>query len=65
MLELGKYAATIHWAWGITLSLLGFLVVLSWFQARRAKRKYDEMEARRRGARKQATGAGATGEGAK
>ncbi len=50
MPELGKYAATIHWAWAITLAGLAFVALLSWVQARAAKRKFDAMEARRRGA---------------
>jgi len=47
MLELGKYSGAILWSWAITLGLLGFLIVLSWVQARAAKRKHDEIEARR------------------
>ena len=48
MLELGKYAGAILWSWGITLALLAFLIVLTWVQARAAKRKHDEIEARRK-----------------
>ncbi len=47
MLDLGKYSGAILGSWGITLGLLGFLVVLTWVQARSAKRKHDEIEARR------------------
>jgi len=48
MLEFGKYAGAILGSWGITLALLGALVVLTWAQARSAKRKHDEIEARRK-----------------
>lgn len=47
MPELGKYAGAVLGAWGITLGLLALLVVLTWIQARNAKRKHDEIEARR------------------
>jgi len=48
MLELGKYAGTVYWSWGVTLGLLALIAGLSWVQARAAKRKHDEIEARRR-----------------
>ena len=48
MPELGKYAGEILWSWAITLGLLGVLIVLTWVQARAAKRKHDEIEGRRR-----------------
>jgi len=48
MLELGKYADAILWSWGITLGLLLLLIVLTWVQSRAAKRKHDEIEARRK-----------------
>jgi len=48
MLDLGKYAGAILGSWGITLGLLAVMVVLTWVQARRAKRKHDEIEARRK-----------------
>ena len=48
MLELGKYAGAILGSWGITLGLLGALVAFTWVQARNAKRKHDEIEARRK-----------------
>jgi heme exporter protein D len=48
MPELGKYAATVLSAYGISLTLLAGLVVLSLVQSRRSKRRLDEAEARRR-----------------
>ena len=49
MPELGKYAGAILGAWGITLALIALLIVLTWVQSRAAKRKHDEIEARRKG----------------
>ena len=46
MPELGKYAGAILGSWGITLALLALMVVVTWAQARAAKRKHDEIEAR-------------------
>ncbi len=48
MLELGKYAGAIFGAWGITLALLAILIGVSWVQSRAARRKHDEIEARRK-----------------
>ena len=48
MFELGKYTGAILGSWGITLGLLAMLIVLTWVQARAAKRKHDEIEARRK-----------------
>lgn len=47
MLELGKYAGPILWSWAITLLLMAAIAALSWVQAGAAKRKHDEIEARR------------------
>lgn len=48
MPELGKYAGAVLGAWGATLALIGFLIALSWVQSRKAKRRLDEIEARRK-----------------
>lgn len=48
MPELGKYAGAILSAFGITLAVLLVVVVMSWLQARKAKRGLDEIEARRK-----------------
>jgi len=47
MPELGKYAGAVLGSWAITLGLLVLLIALTWVQARAAKRKHDEIEARR------------------
>jgi len=50
--DLGKYAATVLWAYGISLTLLAAIIVLSVRQARRMRRRLDETEARVRHAAK-------------
>ncbi|MCB1336737.1 MAG: heme exporter protein CcmD [Maritimibacter sp.] len=47
MPELGKYAGAVLGSWGVTLLLLAGLVAMTWLQSRAAKRKHDEIEARR------------------
>lgn len=49
MPELGKYAATVLSAYGISLTLLAGIVVLSWMQSRKAVKALKEAEARRDG----------------
>lgn len=49
MPELGKYAAAVLSAWGATLGLIAALLLLTWWQSRRAKRLLDAAEARRKG----------------
>ena len=48
MPELGKYAGAVLGSWAITLALLAVLIALTWARARSAKRKHDEIEARRK-----------------
>lgn len=48
MPELGKYAATVLSAYGITLILVIGLVVQSWLRNNAARRKLAELEARRK-----------------
>ena len=48
MPELGKYAAEVLLAYGVTLALLALLVGVSVAQARRMKRRLDAAEARLR-----------------
>ncbi len=48
MPDLGKYAATVLSAYGVSLALLAGIVWLSWWQARRMKRRLEAAEARRR-----------------
>ncbi|MCB1358906.1 MAG: heme exporter protein CcmD [Maritimibacter sp.] len=50
MPELGKYAGAVLGSWAITLALLAVLIALTWARARSAKRKHDEIEARRHAA---------------
>ena len=45
--DLGKYAATVLWAYGISLALLALIIGLSIWQARRMKRRLDAAEDRR------------------
>ncbi len=45
--DLGKYAATVLWAYGVSLTLLIALIWLSVWQARRMKRRLDAAEDRR------------------
>ncbi len=47
MPELGKYAAEVLSAYGVTLALLGGLVWASLARARRVKRQLRDVEARR------------------
>ncbi|MCP3970516.1 MAG: heme exporter protein CcmD [Rhodobacteraceae bacterium] len=47
MPELGKYAATVLSAYGISLGLLAWLILQSLWKSRRMKRKLDAAEARR------------------
>ena len=47
MPELGKYAATVLSAYGISLALLAGIVVLSVAQSRRVRRKLEQAVARR------------------
>ena len=49
MLEFGKNAASIWWAYGITLGLIAALVIWSVTQSRKVKRDLDMLEAKRRG----------------
>ena len=46
MPELGKYAATVLWAYGAAFGLLVGLVVWTLWQGARVKRALDEIEAR-------------------
>ncbi|MDJ0628929.1 MAG: heme exporter protein CcmD [Rhodobacter sp.] len=48
MPDLGKYAGTVLSAYAISLVLLVALVALSWWQARRMKRRLDAAETRYR-----------------
>ena len=45
--DLGKYAGTVLSAYGVSICLLVGIVVLSVLQARRARRRLQEAEARR------------------
>lgn len=45
--DLGKYAGTVLSAYGATIVLLVALVALTWVQSRRAKRRLEEIEARK------------------
>lgn len=46
MPELGKYAAEVLWSYGLTLGLIGALVVWSLLRGGRVRRALDEAEAR-------------------
>jgi len=48
MPDLGKYAATVLSAYGISLVLIAGVIVLSMVQSRRAKHKLKDAEARLR-----------------
>lgn len=48
MPELGKYAAEVALAYGVSLVLLAGIVLLSVRQSRRMKQALDDAEARRR-----------------
>ena len=49
MIELGKYAAPVLSAWGISLALLAGLIAQTLLASARARKRLDEVEARRRG----------------
>ncbi|MEM6323169.1 MAG: heme exporter protein CcmD [Pseudomonadota bacterium] len=51
MPDLGKYAAEVLSAYGVSLALLGFIVVLSVVQAKLTRRRLDAAQARRTQAR--------------
>jgi heme exporter protein D len=44
MPDLGKYAATVLGAYGVTILLLLGLVALTWVQSRRARARLEEAE---------------------
>jgi heme exporter protein D len=44
MLDLDKYASTVLGAYGVTLVLIGLLVLLSWRRSARLKRALAEVE---------------------
>jgi heme exporter protein D len=46
MPDLGRYAATVLGAYGVTLALLGLLVAMSWRRAVLVRRRLGEVEAR-------------------
>jgi heme exporter protein D len=48
MPELGKYAVEVALAYGVSLALLGGVVILSILQGRKVRRALDEAEARRK-----------------
>lgn len=49
MPDLGKYAATIYAAYGVTIVLLAGIILTSLLRARKTKRQLAELEARRNG----------------
>ena len=49
MPDLGAYAFEVSLAYAGSLALLVILVWVSWAQARRSKRRLDEVEGRRNG----------------
>ncbi len=49
MPDLGKYAVEVLLAYGVSLTLLGAIVLLSWRQSVRTKRALAAAEARRNG----------------
>jgi len=49
MPELGKYAATVLSAYGISLALLALVIGVTWWQARAAKLRLSRAEARKNG----------------
>ena len=51
MPDLGKYAGTVLGAYGVSLALLAGIIALTIWQARRAKRRLVEAEARVKEAR--------------
>lgn len=50
MPDLGKYAGAVLTSWGATLALIALLIVVSWVQSARARRRLEAAEARREGA---------------
>ncbi len=51
MPDLGKYAFTVLSAWGVTLVLMGGLLVLTLWQGARMRRQLEAAEARARAAK--------------
>ena len=49
MPDLGQYSTTVLSAYGVALTLLAVIILVTWLQARRARRLLDEAEARRDG----------------
>lgn len=49
MPDLGKYAATIYMAYGVTIVLLAGIILTSVLRARKTKAQLDALEARRNG----------------
>ena len=47
MPDLGKYAGDVLAAYGLTLLLLGGLVLVTWLRARAVRQTLDQAEARR------------------
>lgn len=47
MPDLGKYAGAVLSAYGASLVLLAGIILISWLQARAARRRLAEAEARR------------------
>ncbi|MEM1374653.1 MAG: heme exporter protein CcmD [Pseudomonadota bacterium] len=45
MIELGQYAFEVLSAYGVTLGLLGLIVLLSWRRARRVRQALEKAEA--------------------
>lgn len=53
MVDLGKYAVNVLSAWGLSLGALAILSLVTWVQARKARRALQEAEERLK-ARKEA-----------
>ncbi len=49
MPDLGKYAATIYAAYGVTIVLLAGIIIASLMRAKKTKAQLAELEARRNG----------------
>lgn len=47
MPELGKYAGAVLWSWGATLGLIALLILITWWQSRKARQALEAAEARR------------------
>lgn len=47
MPDLGEYSGTVLSAYGVALVLLAVIILVTWVQARRVKRRLDAAEARR------------------